>query len=149
MMKKDVRMIPRRSLIGASAGMLLLAALSGCGSGEAPPPPPAKRQTDSNAGTYVVSFEPTPSPIPMNEKFDLRFTVTPKSGPAEGLSVQVDARMPAHGHGMNRVPRVARQPDGSYSAEGMLFHMPGHWELYFDITRGGTSERAQFDIDLK
>jgi hypothetical protein len=31
----------------------------------------------------------------------------------------------------------------------MLFHMPGHWELYFDISRGGTSERAQFDIDLK
>jgi hypothetical protein len=142
---------PRR-LIAASAGLLLLAALggpSGCGPGDPPPAPPAKRQADSNAGTYVVAFESTPNPIPMNEKFDLRFTVVPKSGSAEGLSVQVDARMPAHGHGMNRVPRVAQQPDGSYRAEGMMFHMPGHWELYVDISRAGKSERAQFDIDLK
>jgi len=132
--------------------LLLLAvgtAGAGCGSGDPPSAPPAKRQVESNAGSYVVTFEPKPSPIPMNEKFDLRFTVAPKSGSADGLAVQVDARMPAHGHGMNYVPRVARTPDGSYTAEGMLFHMPGHWELYFDISRGGKSERAQFDIDLK
>ena len=36
-----------------------------------------------------------------------------------------------------------------FRAEGMLFHMPGHWEMYFDITQGGRSERAQVDVDLK
>jgi len=125
--------------------LALAVAGAGCGS-EAPS---GKRQVDSNGGGYTVMFEPTPNPIPMNDVFDLRFTVAPKSGPSQGLSVQVDARMPAHGHGMNRVPKVTAQADGSYKAEGMLFHMPGHWELYFDIAQAGKTERAQFDVDLK
>ena len=37
----------------------------------------------------------------------------------------------------------------SWKAEGMLFHMSGHWELYVDITQGGATERAQMDVDLK
>ena len=45
--------------------------------------------------------------------------------------------------------RFSRLPDGSYKAEGMLFHMPGHWELYFDVSQGGRTERAQVDIQLK
>ena len=143
MTEKDAPMRNRLMTLG----LLLMAA--GCGPGSPPTAAPTRRQVESNAGSYVVSYEAKPSPIPMNEKFDLRFTVAPKAGSADDLSVQVDARMPAHGHGMNRVPRVARQPDGSYTAEGMLFHMPGHWELYFDITRGGKAERAQVDVDLK
>lgn len=131
------------------AGLIAALTLSSCSPGEAPKPPSGKRQGDSNAGTYAVAFEPTPSPIPMNQPFDLRFTVAPKAGSADGLAVQVDARMPAHGHGMNRVPKVTRQGDGSFKVEGMLFHMPGHWELYFDISHGGKTERAQFDVDLK
>jgi hypothetical protein len=113
------------------------------------PPSGGKRQVDSNGGTYTVTFEPAPNPIPMNEVFDLRFTVAPKTGSSQGLTVQVDARMPAHGHGMNRVPKLTAQPDGSTKAEGMLFHMPGHWELYFDIAQAGKTERAQVDVDLK
>jgi len=105
----------------------------------------------SNGGAFTVSFQTTPDPIPTNEPFDLRFTVTPKQTPAPGTEfrVEVDARMPAHFHGMNRSPKLRRQPDGSYTAEGMLFHMPGHWELYFDVSQAGRTERAQADIVLK
>jgi len=131
---------PRRLAVA-----LIAAIAAGCG----PQAPPTKRQVDSNGGGYTVTFESTPAPIPMNEPFDLRFTVAPKLGSSQGLTVQVDARMPAHGHGMNRVPKLTAQPDGSYQAEGMLFHMPGHWELYFDIAQGGKTERAQVDVDLK
>src|SRR5437764_1406187 len=115
----------RMSIRRAWQGVLLAAAIagSGCGSGDPPPAASARRSADSNAGTYVVTYESKPSPIPMNEKFDLRFTVASKAGSVDGLSVQVDARMPAHGHGMNRMPRVSSQPDGSFTAEGMLFHM--------------------------
>ena len=122
--------------------------VTGCGAGD-PPATSGKRQVDSNGGSYSVTVESTPSPIPMNAVFDLRVAVAAKSGSADGASVQVDARMPAHGHGMNRVPKITRQVDGSIKAEGMLFHMPGHWELYVDIAQGGKTERAQFDIDLK
>jgi hypothetical protein len=114
----------------------------------------APRKVESNGGTYTVCFVTAPDPIALNVPFDLKFSVVPKSSPAlsspvTSLEVDVDARMPAHFHGMNRVPKLARQPDGSFIAEGLLFHMPGHWELYLDITQGGRTERAQFDVDLK
>lgn len=130
----------------------LALALSGCDS-KAGSGPPANvkgpRELRSNAGNYTVTFTASPEPIPMNQLFDLSFTVVSKRGSKEVPKVEVDARMPAHGHGMNRVPKVSRQPDGSFKAEGMLFHMPGHWELYFDVAEGGSTERAQCDVHLQ
>ena len=128
--------------------LALAAALAGCdgkdgAAGKGP------REVRSNAGRYTVTFTPSPDPIPMNQQFDLSFRVAPRQGSKEPTKVEVDARMPAHGHGMNRVPKITRQPDGAFKAEGMLFHMPGHWELYFDVTEGGTTERAQVDVHLK
>ena len=116
----------------------------GCGDSSRGP-----REVRSNGGNYTVVFTPTPDPIPMNQLFDLMITIVSKSAGSPSPKVEVDARMPAHGHGMNRVPKVTRLSDGTLKAEGMLFHMPGHWELYVDITRDGVTERAQFDVDLK
>jgi hypothetical protein len=132
---------------------VVVLALAGCGKGDDPkvPAPPAgggKRQVESNGGAYAVSLQTSPDPVPMNQPFSVSFTVAPKS-PGADFTVEVDARMPAHGHGMNVAPKLTRAPDGSYRADGMLFHMPGHWEMYVDITRAGRSERAQVDIDLK
>ncbi len=61
-------------------------------------------------------------------------------------TLEVDGRMPLHRHGMNQVPRVGSGPAGGFQVDGMLFHMPGDWVLYFDITREGVTERAQFDV---
>lgn len=125
----------------------LLLFLGACGSGTSVP----KNSVDSNGGRYRVTFRTTPEPIPLNSPFTLTFQVA-AIGPATGSaarSVDVDARMPDHGHGMNRAAKVTRLPDGAYQAEGLLFHMPGHWELYIDISEGGRSERAQVDVELK
>jgi len=140
--------------------LLLIATLfvSGCGnatdaptSAAGPAKAAGKRTLESNGGTYMVTYETAPDPISTNDPFELKFSVTPKRAPAAGtsLKVDVDARMPAHFHGMTRAPKLSLQPDGSYKAEGMLFHMPGHWELYFDIAQGGQTERAQVDVNLK
>ena len=50
---------------------------------------------------------------------------------------------------MTRLAKVTRGNGNSWKAEGLLFHMSGHWELYVDITQGGSTERAQMDVDLK
>jgi len=131
------------------AGLLILASLSaGCGDSTAPAS--RARTIKSNGGTFSVTFETAPHPIPMNVLFDLTFRiVSHESGKTQEPTVVVDARMPAHFHGMTRAPKLSRLPDGSYKAEGMLFHMPGHWELTFDVTQGRKTERAQADVDLK
>lgn len=120
--------------------LLLLGA--GCGRSD----PPGLRRVESQAGGYRVVVESVPPAIPLNEPFDLRLRVEP--APPE-LRVDVDARMPEHFHGMNRAPRVTRAPDGSFLAEGLLFHMPGLWELHIDLRQGPRSERAQLDVILK
>ncbi len=125
-----------------AVAILILAA--GCGDSKRNP-----REVRSNGGNYTVVFTPSPDPIPMNQLFDLMITIVSKSGAVPTAKVDVDARMPAHGHGMNRVPKVTRLTEGTVKAEGMLFHMPGHWELYVDISHGGVTERAQFDVHLK
>lgn len=68
--------------------------------------------------------------------------------PYDADAASVDAWMPHHRHGMNVAPRIVRTAPGAWRAEGMLMHMSGLWEVDVDLTRGGRSERAQWDVDL-
>ena len=101
------------------------------------------------ASDVVVLFRTVPSPIEIGQHFTVEALVcpTPPIGAAAGF--MVDARMPEHRHGMNYRARVLRRPDGIYVAEGLLFHMPGLWQLMFDVERGGRMERLTTDIDLE
>lgn len=113
---------------------------------------PGAHRVTSNAGTFDIVFVTEPSPIPMNEPFEIRACITAPSGDAQApgnLSLFVDAAMPEHQHGMNTRPHVEPAENGCYHIEGMLFHMLGRWELYFDITRDGITERAQTEINLE
>jgi hypothetical protein len=56
--------------------------------------------------------------------------------------------MPAHRHGMNYKTSVSGKGSGRYRVEGLMFHMPGHWEFAFDVVIG-KSRRARggrFDL---
>ena len=153
------RILTRRARGTLLWATLIGAALWGPGLGCGPGADPGSkaslsRTVDSNGGSYTVKFQTHPELVPLNLPFDVRFSVECKGpsrmSPGAGApEVEVDARMPAHFHGMNRVPKVTQQADGIFVAEGLLFHMPGHWELYFDITQGGKTERAQVDVELK
>ena len=107
----------------------------------------------SNSESYWVSYLLNDiAEVPLNETFDLTVRVVDpetKEFVAASDAIRVDARMPAHGHGMKQDPVVEQNPDGSYTVRGMLLHMTGHWELYVDLRRGAVTERAQFDIDIE
>jgi hypothetical protein len=129
------------------AGRALVAA-----SGTAPPcEAPVQFGTAARleSSGVVVVFRTVPSPIEIGRHFTVEALVCPAPalGPAAGL--MVDARMPEHRHGMNYRARVFRNADGIYVAEGLLFHMPGLWQLMFDVDRGGRMERLTTDIDLE
>ena len=63
--------------------------------------------------------------------------------------IRVDARMPAHGHGMNYTPTEKNLGPGHARFEGLVFHMPGHWEISFDIFSDGARKRLLVPIDVK
>jgi DNA-binding beta-propeller fold protein YncE len=113
--------------------------------------PAAGKSIVSNGGNYQIKYLAAPTPIPLNEPFDLRFSVLDRDGKTldSRINVQVDAGMPAHHHGMNQKAGTKVNSDGSYTASGLLFHMPGRWQIYFDVTQNGISERAQSDVTLE
>lgn len=99
-------------------------------------------------GATEVRWRGTNGAVPTNELFSLEVELEEAGAPLAGAVVGVSAFMPGHGHGMNYVPQSTDLGDGRYRVDGMLFHMPGFWELYVDVVRDGVASRASFDLDL-
>jgi YtkA-like len=97
---------------------------------------------------YMIAFRPDPPQIEVGMPFALILNVCTRSDqPAE--LVAIEAQMPEHRHGMNYRPTIIAGKDGRYRVEGLMFHMPGRWELNFDVRSGEETERLSHDILLK
>ncbi|MEE8141931.1 MAG: hypothetical protein V3T77_02410 [Planctomycetota bacterium] len=130
----------------------VLALVCGCSGSRVSSRPALTYAVESNDGAFYVTYQPLPDPIPLNEPFALVVVVfqDPEHRKAAAdVSLEVDAAMPQHRHGMTLEPQVEAHGAGSFTVQGMLFHMPGRWELYFDITQGPVTERAQLDVKLE
>ncbi|CAN5728394.1 hypothetical protein BH11PSE3_BH11PSE3_11930 [soil metagenome] len=97
---------------------------------------------------YIVALRPEPMRIEVGEPFSLLLNVCTKSdNPAE--LVAIDANMPDHRHGMNYRPTIVAAGEGRYRVEGMVFHMPGRWEINMDVRAGEESERLSHEFIVK
>jgi hypothetical protein len=85
---------------------------------------------------------------PRNEDFELEVVLERDGERLRGAELVVSGFMPEHGHGMVRWPRTTPREDGSFLVEGMLLHMRGHWQLFFDIHEATGSSRACFDLEI-
>ena len=63
--------------------------------------------------------------------------------------VAVDAFMPGHGHGTNYRTEVRPSGGGRYRAEGLLLHMPGRWQILFDIETPSGKQRLAQESDVE
>jgi hypothetical protein len=79
-----------------------------------------------------IAWRATPSPIPVSRHFTLDIELCPAAGQPLPAAIGVDATMPEHRHGMNYKASVTPAGPGRWRAEGLLFHMPGRWELVFE-----------------
>lgn len=97
---------------------------------------------------HMLAFRPEPLRIEVGMPFTLIMNVCTKRGePAE--LVAIDATMPAHKHGMNYAAKIVPGIDGRFRVEGLNFHMPGEWELVFDVRSGGEMERMAHGLVVK
>jgi hypothetical protein len=103
----------------------------------------------AESARYTVAYRTRPDPLKVSQHFAIELAVCAKPGASAPDSVEVDARMPEHGHGMSYRARVRALGEGRYRAEGLMFHMPGRWELVFDVRGGGSSEQALSTITLR
>ena len=105
---------------------------------------PAARVESSG---IVVVFRTVPPVIELGRHFAVEALVCAHG--AMPILTRVDAEMPEHRHGMNYRPALHDIGGGRYLAEGLLFHMPGRWQLLFDVERDGRRTRLTGDIVLE
>ncbi|HSI02321.1 MAG TPA: hypothetical protein VLA02_17100 [Reyranella sp.] len=97
---------------------------------------------------YMLAMRPEPMRLEVGLPFMLLMNVcTRRDEPAE--LVGVDATMPEHKHGMNYATTIRSNGNGRYRVDGLLFHMPGSWEVAFDVRSGGEIQRLTHDFVLK
>jgi hypothetical protein len=101
------------------------------------------------AAQFRLIVTPTPAPIPLNQPFALDIRLCDGRMAEFPQLTAVDARMPAHRHGMNYKPTLTKLDWGHYRAEGLLLHMPGDWEFTFDFTGAAKRERLSFSFDAQ
>lgn len=98
------------------------------------------------SAAHAVAWRSEPPAIPLGAHFVLELAVCGADGRTTVESIAVDAEMPEHRHGMNYRPGLSPLGDGRYRAEGLLFHMPGHWRLIVEVRAGGRVDRLTDDL---
>ena len=119
---------------------------------------------------YVLAYRTQPAKITVGKHFSIDLVMCAKGNAAMPDGVTVDAYMPEHGHGMNYKAAVkpagndkavakpagkdeaALKPavdDARYRADGLMFHMPGRWDLTFELRGAGKAERLTRSIVLE
>ena len=98
-------------------------------------------------GTLVLTYRTTSSPVEVGEVFSVEVFAC-LGGSTTPVTLNLDANMPAHGHGMNyRVSGHVLGP-GHSIFEGLLFHMPGEWALSFYIKDSDHSRKLTDVINV-
>jgi hypothetical protein len=121
------------------------AALGWCGIAAACEPGLAGTRLESPS--YVLAYRTEPPAV--GRHFSLELAVCARDGARLPESVKVDAHMPEHRHGMNDLPELKPLGPGRWRAEGLMLHMPGRWELVFELRGRGASERLARSLTLE
>jgi hypothetical protein len=113
---------------------------------------PAPESVTSNGGRYVLRVQAPAGGFERGKPLSFTVRVADAADPSrarDDVALVVDADMPEHLHGTNRVPRVERRADGTFQVENLYLHMPGWWEVFLDVVEGPWTERAQMRVDLE
>jgi hypothetical protein len=134
--------------MGLERWAILLAVLALCACKAEPPALPTMDRFTSNDGSWQLQVEPPLADCALNEPCSFAVRVErADAAQVRRLRLEVDAAMPDHRHGLNARPQVSGNARDGFQVEGLLLHMPGYWEIYFDLTEGPVTERAQAAVE--
>ena len=98
---------------------------------------------------FLYSWRFVPAQPKVGEFFAIEFTMCPRGAPTSAEVFRIDAIMPAHKHGMNFQPKIAMISPGIYRAEGLMFHMPGTWQLIFEQRTPSGPMRVTATVEIE
>lgn len=147
-----VGMIPSIAAVAlcavASIGGVLAAGLAGAAT-TCDEPAGFQARARIASGDLVVLYRTRPATIEIGEHFAVDAIVCVEASRRPVTGLRVDAVMPEHRHGMNYHARVTARGPGRYTAEGLLLHMAGRWQLLFEVERDGSTDRLAADLLLE
>lgn len=100
---------------------------------------------ETQGGHFFVKLAPPNGSAPFNELFSMGVSVFDNADQTQLLTdatIEIDAVMVTHNHGMNTTPVVEKQPDGTFVCNGMMFHMEGQWDVVVTVTHNQLSDTA-------
>lgn len=112
------------------AGMLLFGVASGTFAAEGFP-----MRVASESGRFDASFNPLVETLPLREIHRWSLKIFRNDGTeVQPQRLEIQGGMPRHGHGLPSAPRVSHYfGGGEYQIDGMLFNMPGMWQLKVEL----------------
>ena len=112
---------------------------------------PTATQISSAGNNYTISFSPPSTAMPLNKYFTMDVVITGATQQTLPFPVtlDIDAGMKAHNHGMNVKPKIHNLGAGHFKFEEMLLHMPGDWFLSFDVHRGLLIDKAEINMVVR
>lgn len=112
------------------------------------PPDPGAAMKSAKPTTAAAALRLRPSPVKVGEPFVVEIRVCTLDG-SRIERIAIDATMPAHRHGMNYKPELVDFGNGRHEARGLLFHMPGKWQIALSVYAGGPPTHLTLDLDIK
>lgn len=98
-------------------------------------------QTDNAPRAVIILGD-----ILLAQPFSVRINVCDDATPN---TLELDAIMPAHRHGMNYNPTITILSTGGFQAEGLVFHMPGVWEIQIKLTQDVLVSRYTHTVTVR
>ena len=130
------------------AAVLVLFAQTGTAQASCAPGAARIQMKGPEATSIKVLLDLVPKEISVSSPFAVRVT-TCAEGASPIKNLTIDATMPRHRHGMNYLPVLKKTGSGSYTASGMLFHMPGLWRIEVAVSAGGKRQRFFHEIEVE
>ena len=95
----------------------------------------------------LLSAEPVPDPTKKHERILLEGDVPTPINPPSGCVFHTRCWL-AEERCKTTVPEFRDVGGGHFVAEGLMFHMPGHWRLRFDLPQPGGQPPLRLSTDL-
>lgn len=101
---------------------------------------------DNNLQLFIANDLST---VRVGEPFTIKACVTDANKQLLAFDdIRFDATMPAHKHGMNYRPKVIQEQSGLFRIENILLHMPGRWQLAFELIQAANKQTLYIDQQL-
>jgi hypothetical protein len=130
------------------AGVILLLRAGWLYASVCPALPEGLQYERLSAPAVELAYRFEPAILKVGTFFLVDVTACVPSGAAPIEDIRVEARMPAHGHGMNYRPTGTRIGPQRFRFAGLMLHMPGHWEFTFDVFQAGKQTRLTRHVEI-